>query len=225
MTTDPLDTLASGDSRVAPRPAFTADLRERLLSELDVSQPDRTGTVDDPRSTGTTDTTPSGRNTTLSSQNSPSTTVTTSLSPYLIVDDGRAALSFYERALNAVVTMTIDQPDGRLGHAELTIDGASFSIADEFPEYDFVGPRALGNSPVTLDLVVPDVDAVVDRAVAAGATLLRPVAEQFYGSRSGQILDPFGHRWTISTPGDQVSVEEMQRRNDKLYPTAPESDS
>ena len=188
-------------------------VRERLLADLDLA------------------TDPTQKDTTMTSRSTPADTATaddiattaasaairTSLSPYLIVGDGRAAVAFYATAFGAVLTMSIDQPDGRLGHAELEIDGATFSLADEFPEYALVGPNTLGNSPVTLDLVVADVDTVVERAVEAGASVSRPVAEQFYGARSGQIVDPFGHRWTISTPGDEVSPEEMQRRNDEIH--------
>ncbi len=137
--------------------------------------------------------------------------------PYLIVSGGPAAIDFYERALGATVTLRIDQPDGRVGHAELDVDGAQFSMADEFPEIDVVGPATLGGTSVTIELTVADVDAVVARAIDAGATVVREVADQFHGSRSGQVLDPFGHRWTVTTPGEEMSAEEMQRRTDEIY--------
>jgi PhnB protein len=119
-------------------------------------------------------------------------------------------------AFGAVETMRLMQPDGRVGHAELRIGPAGIMLADEFPEYGFTGPLARGGTSVSLHLVVPDVDATVAAAVAAGATLEREVADQFYGSRSGAIIDPFGHRWIVQTPIEDVSVEEMQRRLDEL---------
>ena len=143
------------------------------------------------------------------------TPVTASLVPYLIVQGGAEALEFYQRAFGAHVTLRLEQPDGRLGHAELDIDGAAFTLADEFPEIGIVGPATLGGTSVTLHLTVDGVDDVVARAVDAGAELTREVADQFYGSRSGQLTDPFGHRWTVSTPIDEVSAEEMQRRLDE----------
>ena len=142
--------------------------------------------------------------------------VTTSLVPYLIVRGGAEALEFYQRAFGAHVTMRLEQPDGRLGHAELDIDGAAFTLADEFPEMGIVGPATLGGTPVTLHLTVVGVDDVVARAVGAGATLNREVKDEFYGARSGQLIDPFGHRWTVSTPIEDVSADELQRRLDEL---------
>lgn len=141
--------------------------------------------------------------------------MTASIVPYLILRDGPAALEFYEQAFGARVNLRIDQPDGRVGHAELDIDGASFSLADEFPEIDIIGPATLGGTSVLVELTVPDVDAVAARAVAAGATVVREVADQFHGARAGQVLDPFGHRWTITTPGEQLSAEEIQRLVDQ----------
>jgi PhnB protein len=140
------------------------------------------------------------------------TTTTTVLTPYLSVRDAAAAIDFYRRAFDATETFRFDDADGRIGHAELQIGGATLHLADEYPEAGHVGPITLGGSPVLLSLVVPDVDAVVARAVAEGATLVREVADQFYGDRVGQIVDPFGHRWSISTRVEDVSLEEMQRR-------------
>ena len=112
--------------------------------------------------------------------------------------------------------MRLMQPDGRVGHAQLRIGSGGIMLADEFPEYDNVGPRTLGGTPVSLHLVVPDVDATVAAAVAAGATIEREVSLEFYGSRSGTIIDPFGHRWNVQTPVEEVPVEELQRRLDEL---------
>ncbi len=146
----------------------------------------------------------------------PSTTITTTVTPYLIVTGGNDAIDFYERAFGAVVTLRIDQPDGRIGHAAVNIAGAEFSLADEFPELSIVSPTTLGGTTTTLTLIVPDVDDVVARAVEAGATVLRAVADEFYGARAGTIIDPFGHRWTVTTPNEQLSEDEIQRRLDGL---------
>jgi PhnB protein len=212
MSADPLDMLRDGDRPRTPRAAFAAQLRQELLEALDAVGAIDAGAAAEP--VPETDE-PTPRSTAMTTD--PTTTIATTLAPYLIVSDGRAAIAYYERAFGAATTMVIDQPDGRVGHAELSIAGATFSLADEFPELDIVGPTTLGNSSVALDLVVPDVDAVVERAVAAGGTLSREVAEQFYGARSGRVVDPFGHRWNISTPGEQVSNEELQRRADEIY--------
>jgi len=135
-----------------------------------------------------------------------------SATPYLSVRGASAAISFYEKALGATVLSRIDQPDGRVGHAELNIGGAKIYLADEFPEIDFRSPQSLGGSPVRVHLDVPDVDESARRMVAAGATVVRPVADQFYGDRSGQFRDPFGYTWTLSTHKEDVSPEEMRRR-------------
>ncbi|MFY9690076.1 MAG: VOC family protein [Candidatus Acidiferrales bacterium] len=134
------------------------------------------------------------------------------VTPYLSVRRASAAISFYEKALGATVLSRIDQPDGRVGHAELNIGGAKIYLADEFPEIDFRSPESLGGSPVHIHLDVPDVDDSGRRMVAAGATVVRPVADQFYGDRSGQFRDPFGYTWVLSTHKEDVSPEEMRRR-------------
>jgi PhnB protein len=108
--------------------------------------------------------------------------------------------------------MRLAEPGGRIGHAEFTIGDALVMLADEHPEWNIRGPKALGGSPVTLHLQVDDVDAVAARAVAAGATVVFPVKDQFYGERSGRFEDPFGHVWVLSTHVEDVSSEEMERR-------------
>lgn len=132
--------------------------------------------------------------------------------PYLIVAGAADAIDFYQSAFGAVETLRLDMPDGRIGHAELRILGAEIALADEYPEMDYLGPDTRGGSSLSLQLFVPDVDAFVARAVAAGALLERPVADQFYGSRVGTIVDPFGHRWQVMTPVEEVSPDEMRRR-------------
>jgi PhnB protein len=136
------------------------------------------------------------------------------LTPYLVVDGAAEAIAFYTHAFGAEETMRLAEPSGRIGHAEITIGKALVMLADEFPEMNIRGPRALGGSPVTLHLKVDDVDAVAARAVDAGATVVFAVKDQFYGERSGRFTDPFGHVWVLSTHIEDVSPEEMQRRYD-----------
>lgn len=136
--------------------------------------------------------------------------------PYLSVRGAAAAISFYKEAFGAEEVLRLMQPDGRIGHAEIHIDGAKIYLADEFPEIGFRGPEAFGGSPVQISLQVADVDRVARRAVRAGATIVRPVADQFYGARSGHFRDPFGYTWVISTLTERLSPEEMQRRNDEV---------
>jgi PhnB protein len=134
------------------------------------------------------------------------------VTPALCVDGADAAIEFYTSVLGARVRMRMDAPEGKVGHAELEIGDSLIMLADEFPDMGVRGPRALGGSPVSLHLYVGDVDAVLERAVAAGATLVRPAEDRFYGDRSGQIEDPFGHTWTISTHVEDVPPDEMERR-------------
>ena len=103
-------------------------------------------------------------------------------------------------------------PDGKIGHAELAIGDSLIMLSDEFPEEGVKSPKSLGGSPITMSVYVEDVDSVFERAVAAGAKPLRVVEDQFYGDRSGQFEDPFGHRWSVATHVEDVSPEEMQRR-------------
>ena len=109
-------------------------------------------------------------------------------------------------------------PDGRIGHAELQLGDSHLMLADEHPETNIVSPTTLGNSPVHLLLYVNDVDATFNLAVAKGATVIRPVADQFYGDRTGTLDDPFGHKWTIATHKEDVTPEEMKRRMEKQRP-------
>jgi PhnB protein len=134
------------------------------------------------------------------------------VTPYLIVKDAARAIEFYEQAFGATERMRLTDPGGRVGHAEITIGDSAIMLADEFPEMGVRSPQALGGSPVSLALYVEDVDATADRAVAAGATVVRPVKDQFYGDRSGTFADPFGHVWTVATHKEDVSPDEMNRR-------------
>ncbi len=135
-----------------------------------------------------------------------------SLSPYLIVSDGAAAIEFYQKVFGATLRMKLDAPGGRVGHAELEIGNALVMLADEHPEMGALAPTTIGGTPVGLHLYLEDVDAVAKKAIAAGATLKRPVENQFYGDRLGSIIDPFGHLWHISTHVEDVSPEEIGRR-------------
>ena len=135
-----------------------------------------------------------------------------SLTPYLIVGDGAAALEFYQKAFGARLRLKLDAPGGRIGHAELEIGDSVIMLADEHPEIGARGPRSFGGSPVGLHLYVEQVDGVVARAVAAGGKLVHPVEDKFYGDRVGTIEDPFGHRWYVTTHIEDVSPEEIGRR-------------
>jgi len=132
--------------------------------------------------------------------------------PYLIIKGASAAIDFYKRAFGATETMRMVDPKGRIGHAEIRIGDSVIMLADEHPDMGYRSPRSLGGSSVSILLYLENVDAVFDRAVAAGATAQRPVTDQFYGDRSGTLEDPFGHVWTVATHVEDVPPEEMRRR-------------
>jgi PhnB protein len=136
----------------------------------------------------------------------------TGATPYISVRGGVRAIEFYQRAFGALETLRFPAPDGRIGHAELRIGKARFMLADEYPEIGFVGPETLGGSGVMICLYVEDVDAFAARAIEAGATLVKPISDQFHGDRVAQLRDPFGHRWSFSSRIEDVSPEEMLRR-------------
>lgn len=138
------------------------------------------------------------------------------VTPYLVVADAARAIEFYEAVFGASEVMRLAAPDGRIGHAEIEIGGSKIMLADEWPEGACRGPQAYGGSPVAVHLYVPDVDRVVADALAAGATLLEPVEDKFYGDRSGTLVDPFGHVWYVLTHIEDVSAEEMKRRADEF---------
>jgi len=135
-----------------------------------------------------------------------------SITPHLVIKGAAAAIDFYKQAFGATELMRLLQPDGRMGHAEMKMGDSRIMLADEFPEMNIVSPTTLGNSSVSLLLYVDDVDGTVERAVALGAKMKRPVENHFYGDRSGAIEDPFGHQWTIAVHQEDVSPEEMERR-------------
>jgi len=140
----------------------------------------------------------------------------TAVTPSLCVRGAADAIDFYTEMFGAKERMRMPQPDGRIGHAELLIRDAVVMLSDEFTDMGVLSPQSLGGSPVILNVYVDDVDAVVERAVAAGATLDRPVENRFYGDRSGQIVDPWGHRWSIATHVEDVPPDEMQRRAEEF---------
>jgi len=132
--------------------------------------------------------------------------------PYLIVRGAADALTFYQRAFGAVETIRIEMEGGVIGHAELFIGRAELALAEEFPSMGIVGPQTLGGTSVGIGIYVEDVDTFTERAVAAGAKLLKPILDEFYGERVAQLEDPFGHRWYFKSRFEEVSREEMLRR-------------
>ena len=134
------------------------------------------------------------------------------LFPYVRVRDAAKAIDFYKRAFGATEKFRLAEPSGRIGHAELVFGGTTLMLSDEFPEYGIAGPQTIGGTSFTIHLHVDDADAMIERAAAAGGTIVRPPQDQFYGERSGTVRDPFGHEWNIGHPIEDVSTDEMQRR-------------
>jgi PhnB protein len=131
--------------------------------------------------------------------------------PYLLVRNAAAALEYYKKAFGATEIMRYDM-GGRIGHADMTIGDSHFMLADEHPEMGYVGPEALGGTTFGMTLYVDNVDELFQRAIEAGGKVERAVADQFYGDRTGTLIDPFGHKWSICTHVEDVSEEEMERR-------------
>lgn len=139
-----------------------------------------------------------------------------SVTPYLIINNASKAIEFYKAAFNAIELMRMTMPDGKLGYAEIKIGDSIIMLADEFPEMGAPGPISLRGTPVRIHLYVKDVDGLAHQAVAAGAKLIRPLEDQFFGDRLGCLEDPFGHLWNIATKKEKVSRDEMVRRFDDL---------
>lgn len=139
------------------------------------------------------------------------------VTPYLIITGAAAAIEFYKKAFGATEVMRMADPNGRVGHAEIMIGDSHVMLADEDTARGIRSPRTIGGSPMSILLYVPDVDATVSRAVAAGAKITRPVEDQFYGDRMGGIEDPFGHSWSIATHKEDISPDEMKRRAEALH--------
>ena len=138
------------------------------------------------------------------------------VTPYLACGDAAAAIEFYKKAFGAAEVFRMAAPGGRIGHAEVKIGDSRIMLTDEYAEMNFVGPLSRGGTTVHIHLYVKDVDAMVERAVAAGAKLLREVKDQFYGDRTGTLEDPFGHSWSLATHIEDVSNEEVMRRFDAM---------
>jgi len=134
------------------------------------------------------------------------------ITPYLAVDDASQALDYYTKAFGAKERVRMEAPDGKIGHAELEIGDSLIMLADQFPQATTSPPTELGGTSASVFMYVEDVDAVVKRAVDAGATVTMEVADQFWGDRFGSVKDPFGHLWSIATHVEDVPPEEMAER-------------
>jgi PhnB protein len=133
------------------------------------------------------------------------------VTPYLICKNAEAAIDFYKRAFGAEEIMRMGEP-GKVGHCEMRIGKANFMLADEFPDMDTLSPQSIGGTPVSLYVYVEDVDSFTEKAIAEGLKVLKPVADQFYGDRSGHFEDPFGHKWGFATHTEDLTPEEMNER-------------
>ena len=138
-----------------------------------------------------------------------------SVTSYLSIRDAGRALDFYKKAFGAKELLRMQGPDGKIGHAELRIGDSRVMLADEFPGMQFLGPQSRGGTTVMLHLYVKDVDATVAKATAAGATVKRPIKDEFYGDRTGTIEDPFGHVWYVATHKEDLSPAEIRRRSEQ----------
>ena len=138
------------------------------------------------------------------------------VTPYLAIDGAAAAIDFYKKAFGATERMRMPGPDGKIGHAEIDIEGALIMLADEYEPMSFRSPRTIGGSPVMIHMYVSDVDAFFRRAKDAGVEVLRAPTTQFYGDRSCTIKDPFGHLWSVATHVEDVSEAELMERSKKL---------
>ncbi|MGW6918603.1 VOC family protein [Kitasatospora sp. NPDC054939] len=145
------------------------------------------------------------------------------VTPYLCIDGAAAAIDFYIAVLGATERMRAAGPDGRIGHAELQIGNSVVMVADEYPEMGFLAPTTVGGTPVVLYAYVEDVDAAFARALDLGATELQAVKDEFYGDRTGQFEDPFGHRWSVATHKEDVPADELERRAAAAMGTLPDS--
>jgi PhnB protein len=170
-----------------PRPEFAADLRRQLLDALGIT---------------------GGTMTTTTSVNA------TGLIPYICVSPAADAIAFYRDAFGATETLRVSAPDGRIGHAEITIGSVRIMLSDEYAEIGVLSPKTLGGSGFALYLEVDDCDAVYGRAIDAGATSEREPADQTHGNRTATLRDPFGHRWMISQSVEDLTLDEYREREE-----------
>ena len=196
--TDPFESLASPTEPQQPRPSFARTLRARLLDALELDATDAAPPIDLPRRKPmpTTTTTPTA----------------TAVNPYLTATDAVGALAWYAQAFGAEEQFRVVGPDGLLGHAEFRIGDAVFYLSDEHPALGVVSPTTLGGTPYAMHLTVTDVDEMFARAVAVGATAQREPEDQPHGARHGTLLDPYGHRWMLSQPIEDVPLDEYAAR-------------
>ncbi|HLY99945.1 MAG TPA: VOC family protein [Candidatus Angelobacter sp.] len=145
-----------------------------------------------------------------------------SVTPYLVIKGAAKAIEYYKKVFGATEVFRMDQPDGKVGHAELQIGDARIMLADENPQMGqgHASATSIGASPVSLYLYIPDVDRVVERATMEGAKILKPVQDQFYGDRTGFIQDPFGHLWGVATHIEDVAPNELMERARKAMQAA-----
>jgi uncharacterized glyoxalase superfamily protein PhnB len=141
-----------------------------------------------------------------------------SITPHLVCENAVEALAFYERAFGAKEVARMAGPDGKIMHAELRIGDSMVMLAEAFPEYGSRDPRALRGTPVTIHMYVEDADAVWERALAAGATAQMPIADAFWGDRYGQVVDPFGHQWSIATHQRELTPQQIEEAMRKEMP-------
>jgi PhnB protein len=133
------------------------------------------------------------------------------VTPHLVCDGAADALAFYAQAFGAVEQGRMEGPGGKIMHAQMTIGDSHIMLADAFPEYGSRGPLALQGTPVVIHLYVPNADATWEQALAAGAKPVMPLSDMFWGDRYGQVVDPFGHRWSIATHQRDMTPEQMQQ--------------
>ena len=140
-----------------------------------------------------------------------------SVTPYLCIKGASEAIEFYKSAFDATELMRIPSPDGSIGHAEIQIGDSRIMIPDESPKMDFRSPATIGWTPVHVYIYVEDADRIFAQANAAGATAMMPLEDQFWGDRTGTLVDPFGHRWYVSTHKEDLTEEEIGARAAKLF--------
>lgn len=201
--TDPFDALAAAPEPQDPRPSFARALRSRIVDALDLDAADLAPPLDLPRRK-TMPTTPAP--------------TATAVIPYLTANDAVGALAWYVQAFGAEEQFRVVGPDGLLGHAEFRIGDAVFYLSDEHPALGVVSPASLGGTPTAMHLTVTAVDDMYARAVAAGATSQMEPADQPHGARHGTLLDPYGHRWMLSQPIEDVGLDEYARRSEESGP-------